>query len=146
MHWAHPPRSANAQNGENAYFVMKYPRASGALRQAPDPMLKRARFACTTLLCTVGNLGLSRSGPPPHDQILDPPLNWCCHSNLLVLSLKEILSIFPNTDCYMFTCYFQFLMQLYHRTQVCQSLGLDMRWLHKVQMERRLFCVLVFLH
>ena len=47
------------QNGENAYLVMKYPRASGALRWAPDPMLKRARFAHTMLLHTIGNLGLS---------------------------------------------------------------------------------------
>ena len=52
---------------------MKYPRASGALRQAPDPMLKKARFARMTLLCTVGNLSLSQSGAPL-DQILDPPL------------------------------------------------------------------------
>ena len=52
---------------------MKYPRASGTLRQAPDPTLKRACFTHTTLLRTVSNLGLSRSGPPP-DQILDPPL------------------------------------------------------------------------
>ena len=52
------------QNGENAYLVMKYPRASGALRWAPDPTLKRAHFARTMLLRTVGNLGLSRSGPP----------------------------------------------------------------------------------
>ena len=52
---------------------MKYPRASRALRWALDPMLKRARFARTTLLRTVGNLGLSRSGAPP-DQILDPLL------------------------------------------------------------------------
>ena len=44
---------------------MKYPRASGALRWALDPTLKRAHFACTTLLHTIGNLGLSRSGPPP---------------------------------------------------------------------------------
>ena len=43
---------------------MKYPRASGALRQAPDPMLKRTRFARKMLLRTIGNLGLSRSGPP----------------------------------------------------------------------------------
>ena len=53
---------------------MKYPRASGVLRWAPDPMLKGAHFACTTLLCTVGNLSLSRSGLLPPDQILDPPL------------------------------------------------------------------------
>ena len=52
---------------------MKYPRASGALRRAPDPTLKRARLAHTMLLRTIGNLGLSRSGAPP-DQILDPPL------------------------------------------------------------------------
>ena len=39
---------------------MKYPRASGALRWAPDPMLKRACFARMTLLHTVSNLGLSR--------------------------------------------------------------------------------------
>ena len=44
---------------------MKYPRASRALRRAPDPMLKRARFARTVLLPTVGNLGLSWSGAPP---------------------------------------------------------------------------------
>ena len=53
------------QNGENAYLVMKYPRASGALRWAPDPTLKRACFARMTLLRTVGNLGLSRSGARP---------------------------------------------------------------------------------
>ena len=52
---------------------MKYPRASRALRWALDPTLKRAHFACTTLLRTIGNLGLLRSGAPP-DQILDPPL------------------------------------------------------------------------
>ena len=53
---------------------MKYPRASGALRWAPDPMLKRAYFAHMTLLCTVSNVGLSRSGACPPDQILDLPL------------------------------------------------------------------------
>ena len=53
---------------------MKYPRASRALRQAPDPTLKGASFARMTLLHTIGNLHLSRSGAPPLDQILDPPL------------------------------------------------------------------------
>ena len=43
---------------------MKYPRASGTLRQAPDPTLKRACFARTTMLRTLSNLGLSRSGAP----------------------------------------------------------------------------------
>ena len=52
---------------------MKYPRASRALRQSPDPTLKRARFTHMTLLCTISNLGLSQSGVPP-DQILDLPL------------------------------------------------------------------------
>ena len=54
---------------------MKYPRASRALRQAPDPMLKRACFARTMLLRTIGNLGLSRSGLPPIKPWIRP-----CHS------------------------------------------------------------------
>ena len=44
---------------------MKYLRASGALRWAPDLMLKRAHFACMMLLHTIGNLGLSPSEAPP---------------------------------------------------------------------------------
>ena len=73
---------------------MKYPRASGALRRAPDPTLKRVRFARTMLLCTVGNLGLSWSGAPP-DQILDPPLIYC-YSIINILTLRNFFSI-PRT-------------------------------------------------
>ena len=65
---------------------MKYPRASGALSQAPDPMLKRVHFAHMMLLHTVSNLGLSRSGIPP-DQILDPPL----HSKHLKIIFQYLL-------------------------------------------------------
>ena len=88
------------QNGENAYLVMKYPRASGALRWAPDPTLKRARFTRTMLLCTVGNLGLSRSGAPP-DQILDPPLPTALHKlisrvQVIVLLHQESLHVFHS--------------------------------------------------
>ena len=54
---------------------MKYPRASGALRRAPDPMLKRACFACMMLLHTIGNLGLSQSGPPPRSNPGSAPAN-----------------------------------------------------------------------
>ena len=57
---------------------MKYPRASGALRRAPDPTLKRARFARRMLLRTVGNLGLSRSGPPRIKSWIRP---CCCEQN-----------------------------------------------------------------
>ena len=52
------------ENRENAYLALKYPKASGALRQAPDPTPKRAHFTRTMLLHMVNNLGLSRSGPP----------------------------------------------------------------------------------
>ena len=75
-------------NGENAYLVMKYPRASRALRQAPDPTLKRARFARTMLLHTVGNLGLSRSGGPL------PVKSWIhpCTNNVLLPGMPLIRS------------------------------------------------------
>ena len=62
---------------------MKYPRASGALRWAPDPMLKRAHFTHTTLLHTVSNLHLSRSGPPPLIK------SWICPWNTLTTQLLK---------------------------------------------------------
>ena len=80
---------------------MKYPRASGALRWALDPMLKRARFTRTMLLRTVGNLGLLRSGPPP-DQILDPPLktirNTWTDIDLLQITIDCKVKIYFNFD------------------------------------------------
>ena len=80
------------QNGENAYLAMKYPRASRALRRAPDPTLKRAHFTCMTLLRTIGNLSLSRSGlPPPPDQILDPPLGARHHMFRLNACVKMFI-------------------------------------------------------
>ena len=59
---------------------MKYPRASGALRWALDPKLKRARFAHMMLLRTIGNLGLSRSGPPLIKSWIRP---WITHLKFL---------------------------------------------------------------
>ena len=70
---------------------MKYPRASRALRRAPDPTLKRARFAHTTLLHTIGNLGLSRSWAPP-DQILDPPLGLYKQSIIFKIDVDPTVS------------------------------------------------------
>ena len=52
---------------------MKTPKASGALRWAPDPMPRYARFARPTLLRYVGKIGRTRTGAPL-DQILDPLL------------------------------------------------------------------------
>ena len=65
---------------------MKYPRASGVLRQAPDPMLKRAHFTRMTLLRTIGNLGLSRSGPPQSNPGSAPvmPVNLMCDPYSLI--------------------------------------------------------------
>ena len=58
---------------------MKTPKASGALRRAPDPMPRYARFAHPTPLHYLGKIGRTRAGPPPLDQILDPllPSSWC---------------------------------------------------------------------
>ena len=53
---------------------MKTPKASQALRRAPDPMPRYARFAHPTLLRYVSKIGLTRAGAPPLDQILDPLL------------------------------------------------------------------------
>ena len=75
---------------------MKYPRASRALRWAPDPTLKRAHFAHTTLLHTIGNLGLSRSEAPP-DQILDPPLlNVYTEGLINILHIKQVSIVDGN--------------------------------------------------
>ena len=52
---------------------MKTPKASGALRRAPDPMPKYARFTHPTSLRYVGKIGRTRAGAPL-DQILDPLL------------------------------------------------------------------------
>ena len=83
------------QNGENAYLVMKYPRASRALRWAPDPTLKRAHFTHMILLCTISNLGLSRSGPPPPIKSwirpcgngIDSNIRWRTLSNFIYFHL-----------------------------------------------------------
>ena len=61
------------ENQENTYLAMKTPKASGALRWAPDPMPRYARFARPTPLHYVGNIGRTRAGAPL-DQILDPLL------------------------------------------------------------------------
>ena len=61
------------ENKENTYLAMKTPKASGALRRAPDPTPRYAHFAHPTLLCYVGKIGWTRAGPPL-DQILDPLL------------------------------------------------------------------------
>ena len=53
---------------------MKTPKASGALRWAPDPIPAYAHFARTTPLCYVGKIWLTRVGVRPLDQILDPLL------------------------------------------------------------------------
>ena len=42
---------------------MKTQKASGALRQAPDPMPTYAHFAHTTLLYHIGKIGQTRAGP-----------------------------------------------------------------------------------
>ena len=44
---------------------MKTPKASGALRRAPDPMPKYARFARPTPLRYVGKIGRTQAGDPP---------------------------------------------------------------------------------
>ena len=44
---------------------MKTPKASGALRWAPDPTPTYARFACLTLLRYVGKIGQTQAGAPP---------------------------------------------------------------------------------
>ena len=56
---------------------MKTPKASGALRQAPDPMPTYTRFARMTLL---RYMSAKSGGPelgPPLGQILDPLLFVC---------------------------------------------------------------------
>ena len=67
------------ENRENTYLALKY-LSFWCPKWAPDPMPKTAHFARTTLLCTIGNLGLSRSGAPHPDQILDPPLSISLHN------------------------------------------------------------------
>ena len=52
---------------------MKTPKVSGALRRAPDPTPRYARFARPTLLRYVGKIGRTQAGAPL-DQILDPLL------------------------------------------------------------------------
>ena len=78
---------------------MKYPRASRALRQAPDPTLKPARFTGTMLLHTIGNLGLSRSGPPPIKSWIRPCVCMvrrlarrcdCCYVTKWVTSVLDV--------------------------------------------------------
>ena len=54
---------------------MKTPKASGALRRAPDPMPRYAHFARPTPLCYVGKIRRTRAGSPL-DQILDPLLYY----------------------------------------------------------------------
>ena len=61
------------ENQENTYLAMKTPKASGTLRQAPDPMPRYAHFTHPIPLCYVGKIGRTRAGAPL-DQILDPLL------------------------------------------------------------------------
>ena len=49
------------------------PKSFWALRQAPDPTPRYARFTRQTPLCYVGKIGRTRAAPPL-DQILDPLL------------------------------------------------------------------------
>ena len=63
---------------------MKTPKASGALRRAPDPKPRYAHFAHPTPLCYVGKIGRSRAGAPL-DQILDPLLIWLILANCHML-------------------------------------------------------------
>ena len=44
---------------------MKTPKASGALRWAPDPMPRYARLACPTPLRYIGKIGRTRAGAAP---------------------------------------------------------------------------------
>ena len=85
------------ENRQNAYLALKYPRASGALRRAPDPMPKRARFAHTMLLCTISNLGLSQSGPPLIKSWIPPPpvVSFIAYS-LYIMSNKYITLVLGN--------------------------------------------------
>ena len=53
---------------------MKTPKASGALRRAPDPMPRYARFTHPTPLRYVSKIRRTRAGTPSLDQILDPLL------------------------------------------------------------------------
>ena len=46
------------ENLENTYLAMKTPKASGALRQAPDPTPRYARFTHPTPLRYVGKICL----------------------------------------------------------------------------------------
>ena len=45
-------------------FSHETPKASGALRRAPDPTPRYARFTCLTPLRYVGKIGRTRAGPP----------------------------------------------------------------------------------
>ena len=44
---------------------MKTPKASGALRWAPDPTPTYAHFTRPTPLLYIGKIGRTRAGPPP---------------------------------------------------------------------------------
>ena len=67
---------------------MKYPRASRALRQALDPTLKRACLARMMLLCTISNLGLSRSGTPQSNPGFAPVTALIIMIIILIYSIK----------------------------------------------------------
>ena len=52
---------------------MKTPKASGALRRAPDPMQRYAHFACPTPLHYIGKIRWTRTGAPPLTK------SWICY-------------------------------------------------------------------
>ena len=56
---------------------MKTPKASGALRWAPDPMPRYACFTHPTPLHYIGKIGRAPPGVPPFHQILGPLLKMC---------------------------------------------------------------------
>ena len=59
-------RSQKLQGKLGEYiFSHETPKASGALRRAPDPMPIYARFARPTPLRYVGKIGRTRAGAPP---------------------------------------------------------------------------------
>ena len=77
------------ENEENTYLAMKTPKASGALRRAPDPMPRYAHFTRLTPLRYVGKIGQTRAGAPL-DQILDPLLRR--DYPVYLITYKQVLS------------------------------------------------------
>ena len=65
---------------------MKTPKASGALRWAPDPMPRYACFTHLTPLCYVGKIGQTRAGPPLTK-------SWICYCSPPFMSNQWIHSV-----------------------------------------------------